>query len=254
MRRHLPPPLDPLPASVLGAVRHLGAVTTRRLIRDHGPRAAWEELIAEGWLSEYESVHGPLIGLGSRARQYYSDQGLHAPYLTGPSAVLDRAYQQDALEAVMDAGYEVMRPVYKRVTGIHRNGRTHTSQIIRHILREPGCREPELYQEAQEYKQAQVKGHPSLYATIAGGGLTEQRLQRLIDRHRDDVTSIWNSPLLIAVPNPPLLRSTIRRVNAQRAADVDEHERNFPLQPGKLVRVLVILIHIPHPEGGSGRL
>lgn len=247
--------LTAVQVAVVQAVRHLGAVTARRLERDHALKAAWEVLIRERWLESHDSVHGELIALGGHARTHCTAQNMYAPYLTSPSAVLDRAFQNDALELLVSEGYVVVDAVYKKATGISRarSGRLVTAQVLHHILRVPNCEPPDGYARAPRDMKERVRGHPILYATVSGGGMSEQRLLRLLKTHDTAIQAYWRSPLLIALPDPAAVRRVVREANTRQQRAVDDIERQFPHHAGNGVKTLVRLVHVPHPEALMGR-
>ncbi|WP_295823377.1 hypothetical protein [uncultured Deinococcus sp.] len=239
--------------AVVQDVRRRGAVTARRVERDHGPIAAWESLIESHWLTSHDSVHGTLVTLGTLGRAHFTDQKVYVPYLSGPSAVLDRAYQNDALECMQAEGYTVVDCVHKRATGITQktSGRKVTAQILYHILRAPNFSDSQRYHRTPPDSRDRVKGHPFLYATVSGGS-PEQRLRQLVRRYTNNIQS-WDSPLLLAVPDLAAVWRVEREINLRQQRGVEEHERRFPYQSGRLVRTLVRVIHVPHPEPVTGR-
>ncbi|MFC3834167.1 hypothetical protein [Deinococcus rufus] len=247
--------LTPTQAAVLQDVRYFGAVTARRLERDHAPRAEWDVLIRTRWLASHDSVHGELMALGPYARAQYAAQNVFAPYLAGPAAVVDRAYQNDALARLAADGYTMVAPVYKAATGITRatSRRRVTSQVLRHIMRAPNVQDLQLFSRTPPDERERVRGHPLLYATVSGGGISEQRLRRLLTVHDNDIQTYWRSPLLIAVPDLSAVRRVVREANAQQERAVDTHERTNPGQVGRLLRTLVQVIQVPHPDSPEGR-
>lgn len=223
-------------AKVLGA----GALTTRRVVAEHGPKPNWLGLFRKGYLREVHTPYGAVLAVTPRAHGLNVEKQIvpDAPYLSGPSAVADRAYQLDALALLEAEGYTLARHEYKRSGKVGYRAGT-TSQIVRTVLRVPPAyadrlRDTESYfaggryfeREVLEPKADQwgiyeeVLGYPSLYASIGGGGIGLPRLRTLHRRHEDHI-HLWRHPLLLAVPEEGQLRSFLRVLEAKRARTDD---------------------------------
>lgn len=219
-------------ARVFWAVADAGALTTRRIVEEFGPKPNWQKLITDQHLREYLTVYGPVLALGQTARRYFArhpgavEQG-PVPYIAGPSAVADRAYQQDVLKALTGQGYTVHHHEYKRtgqVGSAARTGRKTTDQILRTVVEVPPQQMRVLaidWRGLKPYHRdgwgmyPKVVGYPYLYASIAHGGIKLPKLKALYRQHKADIDS-WRSPLLVAVPDEQELRAFIRAEESKR--------------------------------------
>ena len=247
--------------TVLMAVAVAGALTTRRVIRVYGPKPNWQSLIEQKYLREYQTVYGPVLALSDKGRASYVDRPpearhAHWPYLSGPSTVADRAYQNDALATLTSQGYQVQRHEYKRagqVGAAARGNRKHTGQITRTVMQVP---EPQLrallagwgegisHLPSSMVATAPRTGRPYLYASISNGGIKLPRLKALVKQHRGDVTH-WHTPLLIAVPEEGDLRAYLRSIDARARALFDQEDRQYH-QAGKAFHPAAELIIVPN--------
>ncbi|BDP44824.1 hypothetical protein DAETH_47930 (plasmid) [Deinococcus aetherius] len=239
---------------VLSKVFQAGALTTRRVTREHGPKPNWSRLLERGYLREVHTVYGPVLAATPLTRQLSAQQGvlLDAPYLAGPSAIADRAYQMDALALLAVEGYTLHRHEYRRSTGVGL-GAGRTSQILLTVLRVPPRIEAQLSQDwgfvyapkpdAWDI-HPEVLGYPNLYASISGRGIRLPRLRTLYRRHRFDI-HVWRHPLLVAVPEEDSMRAFVRALEAER----DELERTVPSPhpPPRFPYPLVRFILLPVP-------
>ncbi|WP_216322903.1 hypothetical protein [Deinococcus aestuarii] len=222
--------------AVLAKVLQAGALTTRRVIAEHGPKPNWSRLLREGYLREVHTPYGAVLAVTPRAHGLNAEKQVvpDAPYLTGPSAVADRAYQLDALALLEAEGYTLHRHEYKRSGKVGYQAGT-TSQIVRTVLRVPPAyaarlKDTESYFASGRYFVrrvlepeadqwgifGEVLGYPSLYASIGGGGIGLPRVRTLLRRHHLDIDN-WRHPLILAVPEEGQLRSLLRVLEAERA-------------------------------------
>ena len=115
-----------LRSQVFWKVAQAGALTTRRIIQEFGPKPNWQALLSgRTYLREYQTPYGAVLALAPQGRALAQQHQQRVPYLAGPSAVTDRAYQQDALTLLQHQGYEVARYIYKKagkVGGAARRG------------------------------------------------------------------------------------------------------------------------------------
>ncbi|MBI0447142.1 hypothetical protein [Deinococcus sp. DB0503] len=130
---------------VFRRIADAGALTTRRIVRECGPRPNWQGALDRGALREVHTVYGPVLALTPKARERMAPR-FDLPYLAGPSALADRAYQMDALSLLEEEGYTLARHEYKRSGGVGRQAGT-TSQIVRTVLRVPRRIEAQLEQD-----------------------------------------------------------------------------------------------------------
>jgi hypothetical protein len=218
--------------SVIREVVRSGALTSRRVIAEYGPMLMWSRTVELGYLREVHTIYGAVLGLGpvGRAAFKVSDPQAYAkaPYLTGPNAVLDRAYRNDALLILIEEGYQRHHSEYKMASGMGRvtGAPGFTSQIVSTTMRVPPAEAVRIEWDwnltvlkpkrtpSGEYPQ--VAGYPSLYASISGGGIRIERVRALLRRHRLDVTE-WRSPLLIVVPDLEPYQDLQRRLARAQA-------------------------------------
>lgn len=219
---------------VLSRVITLGAVTTRRLISQYGPRANWQRLVEGGYLREYHTVYGSVMGLGpvmysARAKNTDVAELQEIAYLTGPTTVADRAYQQDALHLMQERGYHLVEAEHKR-TGKYVGAQV-AAQWTRLRLRLPDLEMEDLTYHwgrvrlpAQWTPTQHALGHPYLYASIASGGIKLPRVRALLRQHRTDIHT-WRCPLIVVVPDEGDLRAFVRAHEARRRREHAEHRR-----------------------------
>jgi hypothetical protein len=249
-----------LPTQVFWAVAQAGALTTRRVIRQFGPKPNWEAALRQRYLREMQSTYGPVLTVGDVARKLIQarppppEKGL-IPYVAGPSAVADRAFLMDALEALAAQGYTVARHDYKKagtVGNAARRGAKVTHQIIRTVMKVPETRMSWQAADGKPYGPdhygiyPETPGYPLLYATISNGGIKLPRLQKLYKRHKRDIAR-WATPLLIAVPEEGDLGAYIRAVEAaQRAVEDSILRRGISYSPS--THRLIELVILPLPK------
>lgn len=209
---------------VLMKVAGLGALTTRRLVRDLGPRVTWYPLIEGGYLKAVQTMYGEVVGLTDDAYTFFHQKGHlsalpeedHLPYLRAPSSMADRAFQNDALERLSREGYRIQRIKFKKATGVSRGGET--SQIVKVTLRLP----PEVASLiGEEHGRIEPfdwskdiftqRGYPDFYGTIANGGIKASHLRQLLKKD-EFAPSTWRHPFVIALPEDHELRGTLRRI------------------------------------------
>ena len=218
---------------VFNDVLFAGAITTRRMISLRGPKPTWSRTIDLGYIREVHTVYGAVLSLGPVGRTNLKESDpqkyAKAPYLTGPNALLDRAYHNDALIILVGEGYKVHHKEYKVASGMGRTAEApgHTSQIVSSTVRVPLAEAARIEEDwrltvlkpqrtpSGEYPQ--VAGYPSLYASISGGGIRVERALALLRKHRLDLTE-WRSPLLIVVPDLDPYRDLQRRLDRAQAA------------------------------------
>lgn len=223
--------LTMLQAKVLEHCVKAGAVTTRSVIAQWGPKPNWSKLIDHKFLRAVDTIYGEVIGIGevSRARvSEFPKELQNLPYLVSASALADRAYQQDAFTALQQEGYTIYEHHYKRASlNRHRgSGHSSTAQIISTCLRVSKI-EAELMELRWRQRVRHPKeivgverdmlrlGYPHLYATISGGGPSKQRVEALY-RQAKEWSGDWRSPLLIVVPDLNQHRDVLRRVAAEQ--------------------------------------
>lgn len=243
-------------SNVFWAVTRAGALTTRRLIQEFGPKPNWQGLIDRRLLREYHTGYGLVLALGPAARQAFMARPPkeHVPYVAGPSAVADRAFQMDALRELQGRGYTFKRHEYKRagaVGGAARRGEKVTSQILRTYMAAPQERlralqatwgMGEAYRMDHWGMYPAAVGHPCLYASVSSGGIKLPKLKALFQKHKADIHK-WRHPLLIAVPEEGDLRAFIRGIETEHRRAVDalvkqNLSRNRPLY--SLVELLIL--------------
>jgi len=244
---------------VFNTVLKTGALTSRRITAQYGPKPNWQALILQKYLTEYQTDYGAVLALGSRARTYLREnpQRTHYPYIAGPSTVADRAYQNDALKVLTDQGYQVHHHDYKRAGAVGqaaRQGRDTTDQILRTVMQLPPARlamlqgtwgDEGIYRADQWGIYPQVVGYPLVYASIANGGIKLPKLKALFKRHLRDI-HCWRTPLLIAVPEEGNLRAYIRAEETRNRRELEEG-----MKAGRLrdlpIYSLIKLIILPLP-------
>ncbi len=247
-----------LQRNVLCTIGDAGAFTSRRVQASWGPRPNWYALIQQRYLREYQTLYGPVLGLDKKGRQFFAESGITVPCLTAPGTVVDRAYHNDALQILLNEGYAVDAHVYQSLGGTLRDravaeGKTPCSDVIvRTILEVPAAVAGRIALDHQgkyqvtplEYRPegppVDQLGHPLLYASIRGGGISLARLKSLYHLHRFDVGH-WHHPLLLAVPQTRGLDLYIRRLEMQRAAS----EAGLPCWRSGYPLVLLILLPVP---------
>lgn len=226
-------------SDVFWAVLDAGALTTRTIIKKWGPKPNWLGLVKSKRLQEVNTIYGSVITVGDigheEVERRFPDEVTKLIYLKGPSAIADRAYQQDALITLTQQGYTIYAHEYKRASPMvmrHRDSRRPwTHQIVSTCLRVPeieaqllasrwGQRVKQIGDiigvEAHEHRL----GYPYLYATISGGGKSQQWVEAMYKRAAT-WSSDWRSPMLIVVPDLALHRNILRRVAAEQKANED---------------------------------
>ncbi|OLV19220.1 hypothetical protein BOO71_0003451 [Deinococcus marmoris] len=232
----------------------------------HSPRPNWYPLIEGQYLREYQTIYGPTLALASKGQRHLTaaglltPSGLPFPCLTGPATVVNRAYRNDALRILLNEGYTVDVHEYQMLGGDRyiksiKAGKTGTTNVIvRTVLQVPTdvagrialdhhhrCHVTPL-EFTPEGPVTNQLGHPLLYATISGGGISPAGIRALYHRHRLDIGH-WHHPLLLAVPNPREVATYLRSLERERTLSETHLERwkvGFPL---------VRLIHVPVPGG-----
>lgn len=244
-------PLTPTERRVVNNLATAGALTSRHVTTTYGPRPNWHRLLQRGIIREVHTVYGSVLGLTPDTWQKaMSVNRPQTPYLQGPTSLADRAYQMDALRLLKLEGYTLSRHEYKGSGGVGRRGGT-TDQITRTVLHVPPSTAAHL---AEDWGQVvaptwdstllqwpEVLGHPSLYATISGGGLTPAGLRRLYRRHHLHIHD-WRHPMIVAVPDDRPHRAYVRALEARYQA-ADAESRSSP-QPYPLIRLVVL----PFPQ------
>lgn len=241
---------------VFWAVARSGALTTRRVIREFGPKPNWGCLIRYGHLKEYQTAYGAVLAVGTAARKDHSGPAQsRIPYLTGPNSVADRAYQMDALKVLIDRGYTVHHHDYKRsgkVGSAAREGRRYTDQILSAVMQVPPDELRALHADwpgSRPYRADSwgtyppALGYPTLYASISSGGIRLPKLRALYKKHERDIKATWQTPLLIAVPEEGNLRAYIRAEETAHRRLVEQvqregcmRERDIP----DLIRLVIV--------------
>lgn len=243
------PNLTGIQQYALNVVGQAGALTSRRVQVECGPRPNWYRLITDRYLNESFTMYGPVLSLTTRGHKVLAVGGQRSlPYLMGPATVADRAYLNDAIQLMDDEGYTVERTEYKRAGGLKHQGR-HTDQVTRTILRVPPRLEIQLrprwgyvaaYNQNPDGSYDEKLGYPSLYASISSGGISLERLKSLYRQHHLDIHD-WRHPLIVAVPEEIKMRAFLRGLNAQ--------ERRISRSLGSLNYELVRLLCLPMPRG-----
>lgn len=239
----MPPRIEPYSLSehkfrVLRDVRQHGALTTRRLVRDHGPKMTWDALIRDGYLRTARTMYGEVVGLSKATYQFFRYQNEDADdpadqrvdYLTGPTLLADRAFQNDALEILEREGYRVIARQYvnkqKKVVG---NGRPE-GHIVSYMLRVPAHVAELMAQNKfpvkpfdwrQDYHHLGQTGYPSLYASIGNGGIKSARLRALLRAHEEGPPA-WKHPLIVALPQDHDTHDVLRHVALKHADSSSE--------------------------------
>lgn len=243
-------PLRPKEKDVLHAVAKAGALTSRRVVEAYGPRPNWYGLLTDDLLTESGTLYGKVLHLTDRGHKLLAQPDL--PKLTSPSTAVDRAYQNDALRQLLADGYTVDKYEYQGAGGQQRaallaQGRPpYTSAITSITLQVPRKVANQIYVDTRyqvapyihrhdSQAQSEQRGHPRLYASIRGGGITLPALRKLYKRHYLD-TSIWHHPLLLAVPDPRPLQMYLRALEVRRKESGEQWAIGYPL---------VRLIHLP---------
>lgn len=238
------------------AVVNAGALTTRRIIAKYGPKPNWQALIRQKYLKEYQTDYGAVLALGSYTRAYFRNnpQRKHYPYIAGPNAVADRAYQNDALKILTDQGYVLHHHEYKRAGAVGqaaKQGRETTDQIVRSVVQVPPAQLAMLrdtwgdegtYQADQWGIYPQQVGYPTLYASISSGGIKLPKLKALLKQPSQDIHR-WRTPLLIAVPEEGNLRAYIRAEEARERRTIEQmvQQRLIPDKPSySLIQLLIL--------------
>lgn len=209
--------------------RH-GALSVRRLEQTYGDPAQWQIALRTRYLTQQQTVYGPVLTLGPEARRTAGTAAVDftIPYIAGPSSAADRAYQMDAVQHLEREGYSVARHIYKRAGAVGeaaRRGRRTTDQIVATVMRLPEeqlrplearfLRSDRAYRPGADGLYPERPGYPHLYATISHGGIRLPRLRKLLDKHKQHRTMYWHSPLLIAVPEEGNLRAYLRQLDAR---------------------------------------
>lgn len=247
------PSLNPKQIEVLCAVAAAGALTSRRVVQEYGPLPNWYRLLTERLLTESCTLYGKILHLTPRGHALLAQSNL--PKLWSASTAADRAYQNDALRTLLAEGYTVDEFEYQRAGGrqcaaLEAQGKApYTDAIISVTLQVPQAGAHLIYMDTWQQVQplshitgfapAQL-GHPRLYASIRGGGITLLALRKLYRRHRLD-TAMWHHPLLLAVPDPQPLKQCLRAWEVERRQFASGYRITYPL---------VRLIHLPLPDAG----
>lgn len=239
-----------------------GALTSRRVVQEYGPKPSWMRVLEEEYLREVHTVYGPVLGLSHDTYDYFRERPElpQPPYLKAPSSLADRAYQMDAIKALQAEGYEVVKLHYKRGSTVSPGA--YTSQVTSVILRVP----PHMAEDGkpvQPYNDEGIaryqdqRGYPRLYASISGGGIKLAQLKKLLKENERSM-STWGHPLLIAVPENHELDPYLRAIEAkgQRIRDeLEAHQRHLQgyvsVRGPRIPRVR--LIEMPMPKLTSGR-
>ncbi|WP_043805238.1 hypothetical protein [Deinococcus gobiensis] len=196
------------------------------------------QVIAAGLAREMHTLYGPVALLTPKGRAAYSE--FDPVHLTGPDAVTDRAYHNDARFLLEREGYRVYSHQYKRhghKSAVHE--RRYSDAIVYTTMQVPDEEYARLWEvHGAGYHMAthrEVLGRPRLYATVANGGLRSQRFRRLVESYLRSVNT-WKHPLIIAVPDLQRHEADLRYLDRMSWRSVDN-----------MVRV----IHLPLPELGA---
>lgn len=230
---------------VLNAVRRSGALSVRSLIRRFGPFPNWTQLVDWGFLLKTETTYGPVLTLAAATRDCLMAEGqlqgrkLKIAYLRGPGAIVDRAYQADAIAQLRSEGFTRLRHTYKQRGAIREksNNRYTTDQIVSSTLRVPDD-EAEVLEakwgvqvqplnEVDQQDYSHRLGYPTLYATISGGGIHVKRVIALLKVNRTAIVE-WRSPLLVVVPDLAPFRDLQRRLDAIQEIELRQGQSASP--------------------------
>lgn len=230
---------------LIDTLNNQGALTTRRLVQEVGPKMHWHRLIDCGVIREYQTVYGPVIAYTQRGREQIQDQAeRYLPYLLGPGAIADRAYQMDAVRLLGDRGYRIDRVVYKTRNSKlpdRADEQETTDQISYLVMRQPedeqrrlnalwpGFARPvnERIKPDMWGNYPEALGRPRLYASISGGGTSSGWIRTWFRKKSNALLiSDWHCPLLVAVPDDQHLRSILRQnalkqLEARRMLEAD---------------------------------
>jgi hypothetical protein len=197
-----------------------GALSVKALDHDHPRvegRSAWDGLLVHGLARLYHTIYGPVVGLTPAGRQQAQGQVPHVPYLMGPGSVVNRAYLVDALRLLKTLGYEESwePPQYRRYP--HRTaGRPYTDEIVSRTVRIPDAAYAAVgyFRHGPPHSLLSTMYHrpglPRLYASIANGGITPKQGELYLRRHALAIRC-WQTPLLLAVPDPAPFESLLAR-------------------------------------------
>lgn len=215
--------------TVLVLLRDQGALTTRRVILECGPKRYWQSLLSGGWLNEFYTLYGSVLGLTNKSRHYILTRWGRAEYLNAPSTCANRAYEQDAVQLLRAHGYTPISFLLQTVdTGIGKRSRQPAYQVMQLPLDDLFALEA-AWDRSREFNlygpksQPAAIGYPYLYASIANGGISLPQLKRLFRKHQRDIMR-WRTPLLIAVPDEAPCRDYVRTINARA---YDSHHRYY---------------------------
>lgn len=244
-----------------------GAMTTRRIYREYGPRPTWEFLVHEKYLKVAHTPYGPVVAATKKGHKWAEEKWqCRMPYVDAASHMANRAYLMDALEIIRSQGYTLHHHVYKpagKVGSAARSGRPVTDQITRTVVSVP---EPELrrlkaifgvddrrnpLQQDRLGRWSEAVGHPSLYATISNGGISLNGVKALLREHKEHL-KVWHTPLIIVTPNEALLRPLVRSINGryrhqQETLNAKVNRPGLP-PPNLPIHELVTLIDLPCPQ------
>lgn len=228
---------------VILEVARAGAVTTRRMINQYGPKPNWIEAIRSGMLKEAQTDYGAVLTVSPAGRRDFHDMYpqtvAHIPYIRAAGAAADRAFQMDAVAHLAEAGYTVAKYWYKKSRKNTKNTRPilYTDQIVCTVLRVPeplmallesqfgGIARP--YQPDRNGVYEPALGHLTLYASVSNGGIGLSRLRALCEHHGKEF--VWvRGPLLVAVPDVRPLAAYERQINERHRAGMAEEVARRP--------------------------
>ncbi|MFW8627638.1 hypothetical protein [Deinococcus sp. ME38] len=223
---------------ILEAIESAGALTSRRIEENFGPRPNWHRLLKDGMLKETKTVYGPALTLSAAHADRLGIDGR----LSGAGPIADRAYMNDAVETLVNQGYTWLRFDFKRGPTLG----THTSHIVRALMRVPPGDLRRIRAEWPRHAASQDARRPShssvdalkgklgevyLYARCSGGGIQPPEIRRLLKRHYHDLLE-WRSPLLLVVPKDEgALRTFVRGHLAKKEAAHAKFEKTGLSQP-----------------------
>lgn len=247
---------------VILEVARAGALTTRRMIDQYGPKPNWMDAIHSGMLTEGQTDYGAVLTLSPAGRRDFHDMYpqtvAHIPYIRAAGAAADRAYQMDAVAHQVQKGYTVAKYWYKksRKNTEYTRPILYTDQIVRTVLRVPESLMTRLESQfggvARPYRPdwngmyEPALGYLTLYASISNGGIGLARLKALCKQHDNEY--VWvRGPLLVAVPDIRPLAAYERQINERHQAGMAEHMARLPAHQ-RFIPPRLKLLALPLPK------